>query len=294
MKSGARFALNAGSAPVHAQTLKLERKCRNSRKRPAKVRTGDDPIDDGLAQNRETDDAQALERRRARAFRAAAQHSRNVKWLRRGVLIGAGALSVGLIWFSWFRAQDLDGAGFSIAGFGLSGDKITMERPRLTGLRRDGKPFDVTAESGVQNPKNPNRTLLTNLDAKLRMADDSETRILGDHGLYDGDAQTLDLSGHVKIKGANFTLLLNTAAMNFKTNLFRSDEPVRLDLDNGFVEADSMATTPDNDDIMFVGNVRSTFNQPPAQDQDAQVQDAQDQGAPHHDDGAPAPKEPTP
>lgn len=200
------------------------------------------------------------------------------------MLIGAGALSLGLIWFSWFRAQDLDGFSFSLDGFGLSGDKITMERPRLTGLRRDGKPFDVTAESGVQNPKTPNRTLLTNLDAKLRMADDSETRILGEHGFYDGDAQTLDLSGHVRIKGANFTLLLKSAAMNFKTNLFRSDEPVRLELDNGFVEADAMSTTQDSDEISFVGNVKSTFNQPPAQDQ----------GAPHRDNGAPAPKEPTP
>lgn len=262
------------------------RSARRGRDGAIQRETGRRPIDDRLDQNRDAPhradaldrvDALAQDDQRARAFRDAARHSRNVKWLRRGVLIGAGALSLGLVWFSWFRAQDLEGFSFSLASFGLSGDKITMERPRMTGLRRDGKPFDVTAETGVQNPKNPNRTALTNLDAKLRMADDSETRILGDHGLYDSDAQTLDLSGHVRIKGSNFTLRLNSASMNFKTNLFHSEQPVRLELDNGYVEADAMSSTQDSDQISFIGNVKSLFNQPPNQD-----------------DGAPAPKEPTP
>jgi lipopolysaccharide export system protein LptC len=209
---------------------------------------------------------------RARAFQAAARHSARVKWLRRGILIGAAVTTLGLVWYSYFRAEHMGGARLSLDSLGISSDKITMEHPRMTGLRRDGKPYDVIAESGVQNPKNPNRTVLTRLNAKLYMADGSETRILGDNGVYDNGAQTLDLSGNVRIKGANFTLSLRTMKMDFKSNVFTSSEPVRLDIDNGWVEANGMTSSDNGETITFSGDVKSQFNQaaqpePPAPEQ---------------------------
>ena len=212
------------------------------------------------------------ETRRAGAFRAAARHSRRVKWLRRAILAGAALTTVGVIWYSYFRAQDLGEWAFSLDQFGISGDKITMEHPRLTGLRRDGKPYDVTAETGVQSPKDPSRTVLTKLDAKLRMADDSEMRILGDTGVYDSNAQVLDLSGNVRIKSPSFVLFLRSATMNFKTNLFHSDEKVRLELDNGWVEADRLTSTENGGQITFSGDVRSQFTQPPQESPGAPAQ----------------------
>jgi lipopolysaccharide export system protein LptC len=205
----------------------------------------------------------ALGPARARAFEAAARHSRRVRWLRRGILIGAAVGSLGLIWYSWFRARDIGDLNFSLESFGISGDKITMERPRLTGVRRDGKPYDVTAASGVQSPRDPTRTALTKLDAKLRMADDSDTRITGDSGTYDSNTQVLDLAGNVHIKGVNFDLAMRSASMNFKTNVFGSNEPVRLDFNNGWIEADGLSSTENGVQITFEGNVRSQFTQPP-------------------------------
>lgn len=200
---------------------------------------------------------------RARAFHAAARHSARVKWLRRGILIGAAVVTVSLVWYSWFRSQDMGEVNFSLDSFGISGDKITMEHPRLTGVRRDGKPYDVTAESGVQNPKDPSRTALTKLNAKLRMADDTDTRIIGDSGTYDSNSQVLDLAGNVHIRSVNFDLAMRSASMNFKTNVFGSNEPVRLDLNNGWIEADSLASTENGVEVTFQGNVRSQFTQPP-------------------------------
>jgi lipopolysaccharide export system protein LptC len=218
------------------------------------------------------DGPNAVSPARARAFQAAARHSMRVRWLRRGILIGAAAASLGLVWYSWFRAQDIGDLHFSLESFGISGDKITMEHPRLTGVRRDGKPYDVTAESGVQSPKDPTRTVLTRLNAKLRMADDSDTHITGDGGTYDSNTQVLDLAGNVHIKGVNFDLAMRSASMNFKTNIFGSTEPVRLDFNNGWIEADTLSSTENGVEITFQGNVRSQFTQPP-QDADA-AQDA--------------------
>jgi len=200
---------------------------------------------------------------RSRAFRAAAQHSARIKWLRRLIVVGAAAASVSLVWYSWFRAHDIGDLHFSLENFGISGDKITMEHPRLTGVRRDGKPYDVTAETGVQSPKDPNHTALTKLDAKLRMSDDSDTRITGDTGAYASTEQVLDLAGNVHIRGVNYDLTMRSATMNFKTNVFGSKEPVRLDFDRGWIEADSLSSTENGVQITFEGNVRSHFVQPP-------------------------------
>ncbi len=202
---------------------------------------------------------------RSRAFRSAASHSARVRWLRRLILVGAAATSVGVVWYSWFRTHDVGETHISLESFGISGDKVTMERPRMTGVRRDGRPYEVTADTGVQNPRDPDRTDLTNLDARLRLSDDGETRVLGDHGLYDSAAQTLDLSGHVHIKGATYDLAMRSGAMNFKTNALSSNEPVRLDFSGGWVSSNSMTMTPNGEQIIFIGNVHSMFNSAPEQ-----------------------------
>ena len=82
---------------------------------------------------------------------------------------------------------------------------------------------------------------------------EAETRILGDDGIYDATAQTLDLSGNVRIKGANFALPLRKMKMDFKANVFSSDEPVRLELDNGWVEADGMTSSDNGEDDHLFG-----------------------------------------
>jgi lipopolysaccharide export system protein LptC len=200
---------------------------------------------------------------RSRAFRSAARHSARVRWLRRLVIVGAVATSVGVVWYSWFRTHDTADAHFSLESIGITGDRVTMERPRMTGVRRDGRPYEVTADSGVQSPRDPNRTDLTNLDARLRLSDDGETRVLGEHGIYDSVAQTLDLSGNVHIKGATYDLAMKSGAMNFKTNALSSSEPVRLDFKGGWVRSDQMTMTPNGEQIVFIGNVQSQFESAP-------------------------------
>ena len=93
--------------------------------------------------------------------------------------------------------------------------------------------------------------------------DNGDTRILGDTGLYDSNGQTLDLDGHVHIKGANYDLAMQSASMNFKTNAMISNEPVRLDMDSGWVQADSMTMSDNGEQITFLGNVQSQFRQEP-------------------------------
>ena len=53
--------------------------------------------------------------------------------LRRAILIGAAAATIGVVWYSWFRAQDMGEVHLSLESLGISSDKITMAHPRMTG-----------------------------------------------------------------------------------------------------------------------------------------------------------------
>ncbi len=49
--------------------------------------------------------------------------------------------------------------------------------------------------------------------------------------------------------------------MNFKTNAMVSNAPVRLDMQSGWVTADTMTMTDNGAQITFTGNVQSQFTQ---------------------------------
>jgi len=200
---------------------------------------------------------------RTRAFRSAASHSLKVVWLRRLILAGAAAAALGLAWSAFFRPLDSGGAHVSIDGIGLSGDRVTMERPKMTGVRRDGRPYEVNARSGIQNPHKPDEMELIELDARLHLNGEGQTQVLGDHGLYNSMAQTLDLAGNVHIKGVNYDLSMQSAAMNFKTGALVSKEPVKVLLADGWVNADSMVMSDNGVQITFTGNVQSSFKSGP-------------------------------
>ncbi|MBB4196967.1 LPS export ABC transporter periplasmic protein LptC [Rhodoblastus sphagnicola] len=198
---------------------------------------------------------------RQQAFVAASRHSRRVRLVRLAI-VGSAVLGViVLIGSSFFRAPETPGAHLQLDKLGLSGDKITMENPKLTGVRRDGRPFEVTARSGVQNPRDPSRMELTALDAKLRMTDEGDTRVVGDRGSYDSNGQTLLLSGHVRITSGSYNLAMDRALMNFKTNAMSSNDPVLLTFADGSISADSIAMSDNGAQLSFIGNVQSTFRQ---------------------------------
>lgn len=198
---------------------------------------------------------------RQRAFQAAARHSRRVKLLRRAIVGFAALGGISLFLISYFHTSDLPGAHLKLDRLGLSGDKITMENPKLTGVRRDGRPFEVTARSGIQNPRNPGQMDLDALDAKIRMTDDGDTRIVGDHGTYDSNAQSLLLSGHVHITSGSYNLTMDRALMNFKSNTMNANEPVLLTFGDGWISANSMSMSNNGAQLSFVGNVQSMLRQ---------------------------------
>ena len=118
-----------------------------------------------------------------------------VKFLRRAIVIVCTS-AIGLIGFviTFDPLHRLKG-GLSIGSVGISGTKVTMNDPKLSGIRRDGHAYEVKATTATQDTTAPTLLDLTGVDLRLGQADGSTTRITSQTGRYNTDAEQLDLGG---------------------------------------------------------------------------------------------------
>src|SRR6201998_3035169 len=126
-----------------------------------------------------------------RAFRAAARHSRVVRFLRLAVptLAAAGLVGVFLAhWFSPTRLLAQLPTGGSLGAVGISGTKITMSLPRLEGYTRDARPYVMTAKTAQQDLLKPDNVELTEIRTKMETADKAVVEMTAASGLFHSKA----------------------------------------------------------------------------------------------------------
>ena len=203
---------------------------------------------------------QAAADRRARAFVAARRHSMHVILLRftlKAGLIG-GAVAAILV-----GAFDLFGtplAGLSLGPLGVEGTKVTMDSPRLTGYRKDGRPYLVNAAKAMQDALHPTIVELRGIDADLATSDNLTIKLTARSGTYDTSAEHLDVSDDVRVKSPQYDVAMKSASIDFKSGLYFSREPVTIVTTNGMtVDADSVSANDSGRELLFVGHVRSLF-----------------------------------
>jgi lipopolysaccharide export system protein LptC len=216
------------------------------------------------AVNLETDSFPRRDDRTA-AFAAAARHSSRVRFLRvaiPGVAVVAVALAAVVILFDPLNRYIGD---FSVSGIGIDGTKVTMEHPKLTGFRKDGRPYVVNAQKAVQDAKQPTLIELSEIDAEIGMADKSSAHILARSGLYDSTKEHMDVRDNVEVKSPQYDVKLKSASVDFKASSFISKEPVSVVAANGTtIDADRVSAIDNGAQLIFEGNVRSTIPPPAA------------------------------
>ncbi len=237
-------------------------------------------------QDRETGEGKAAPRRRA--YAAARRHSARVRLLKVLIPAGAalGALAVGVVAFlDPFRRMD----GVSLGPVSVSGTKITMENPRLTGYRQDDRPYEVTASAAMQDVRKP--ALVELKDMRGRLATDasgSTARLEAASGVFDTQKEQLELKDNVRVRtDAGQEVVLTSASVDFKAGTVVSREPVAVAFPGGSIRADTLNVSDGGKVIVFEGRVRSEFRPP----EDAPVPGREGQ-APAR--AAQAPSSPTP
>ncbi len=198
--------------------------------------------------------------RRPTAFVDSRRHTARVQFLRRAIVIccvSAVALIGFVLVFDPMHRLEL---GFSVGRVGLEGTRITMERPRLSGYRADGQPYEIKAMKVVQDTAAPKLFQLDQVDAKLGAKDGSTTRIEALKGKYDSDTDQLDLFGVVRVRNeGRYDMSLKRASIDMKTNSVQSSEPVSVAIPGGVVEAGALAFSESAQCVAFSGSVHSSF-----------------------------------
>lgn len=201
---------------------------------------------------------------RQSAFRAARRHSALVRLLRRLIPIGAIVAVVGLIIVPFLNPLRHAG-NFSLGGISLSGGKVVMETPKLAGYRKDNSPYEVTAESALQDIRNPTQIELVQMVARVLMKSEGWININARSGLFDQTKETLKLVDDVKIRtDSGYDVRMRTADVDFKAGTVNSREPVKVNLGTTTVDADTLDVKDNGALITFEGRVHVLIENAPA------------------------------
>ncbi|UHC16894.1 LPS export ABC transporter periplasmic protein LptC [Methylobacterium currus] len=215
-----------------------------------------------------------LDPRRLRAHARARRHSALVRWLRRAIPLGAGAAGLAIVVGTWLNPFADLGVSVSLGSIGVSGSKVTMESPRLSGYRsKDNRPYVVTAKAALQDVRKPFVIELQNMLGRLTTDESGGlAHIEATAGIFDTQKEALDLSQHIRLwtdKGQEARL--TSAHVDFKAGAMSSREAVTVTMPTGSIKADGLEVTESGKTISFVGNVKAVFSQStPSQDSSEQ------------------------
>jgi lipopolysaccharide export system protein LptC len=174
-----------------------------------------------------------------RAFQRAMRHSRRVRMLRVAIpvaivlIVGASFL---LSWLDPLRvlARLPTDAGKLV----ISGTKITMEAPKISGYTRDSRWYELTARSAAQDITNPNIIELQDIRAKIETEDKSTMDVAATEGSFDRKRGVLTLSRSIMLRSTSgYELHLEEAAIDTATGEIVSKKPVEVRSEQGTLNA---------------------------------------------------------
>ena len=210
-------------------------------------------------------------------FAVAARHSRMVRALRVAVpaaVILAMTAIVAVSIFNPFRML-LPKLPVDMGNLVVSGTKITMESPHLSGYTPDQRPYEVWAKTATQDVTDPDHVDLSSLRAKVLLEDKTTTVTLdARNGLMNTKQQILDLHKDIFLQSSTgYEARLTQAVVDMGKGTVTSEEHVDVNLLSGTLSADKLRITEGGEVVRFEGHVvmildklgeESASNRPPA------------------------------
>ena len=202
-------------------------------------------------------------------FAKAARHSRMVRALRIAVpaavilaMMGVVAVSI----FNPFRML-LPKLPVDMGNLVVSGTKVTMESPHLSGFSTDQRPYEVWAKAAIQDLADPDHLELMVPRAKVVMEDKSTVTMDARTGYYDSKQQLLDLRKDIFLQSSTgYEARLSQAYIDINKGTVTSDEHVDVKLLNGTLTSDKLRILNSGEVVRFEGNVvmNLIMDSPPA------------------------------
>lgn len=198
-------------------------------------------------------------------FARAARHSRLVRFLRVSIpAIVALALTsvVMLSLFNPFRV--VADVPTNMDNIVVSGTKITMESPHMSGFSPDERPYEIWAKTAVQDVADADNVDLDVPRGKMLMEDRSTMTVDARTGRFNNKSQLLNLYKDVVLQTTNgYEARLNHAQVEIATGAVSTNDGVNVKFDGGRVQADRLRMIDRGQVVRFEGNVVMDLDAPP-------------------------------
>jgi lipopolysaccharide export system protein LptC len=190
-------------------------------------------------------------------FAIAARHSRMVRMLRIAVPAAVGLAMAIVIFYAFFNKYRIELPKFDMGNLVVSGTKITMESPHLSGYSTDDRrPYELWAKTATQDVTDPDHVELHTLRSKVLMEDQSIVTLDARTGLLDNKQQTLDLHNDIHmVTSTGYEAWLSHAFVDMAKGTVDSEEHVDVKLTNGTLSADRLHIIDSGAMVRFDGNV---------------------------------------
>jgi len=207
----------------------------------------------------------ATERSTDAVFRRARRHSRRVRLLRvliPVVLLLAIGVAVLAVLFNPLRL--LSELPVNIAGLSISGTRMTMTEPQLSGYTRDKRRYELTASSAVQDLLNADIVNLDEPRASIEMSDRSTIKMQASSGTFDRKEGVLTLRRDIVLSSsAGYEIRLEEAIVDVRSGNIVSNQPVELGSQHGTLRGNRLEVMKSGEIIRLDGDVILNFTPPP-------------------------------
>jgi len=192
-----------------------------------------------------------------RAFRAARRHSRLVRILRIAIPITVvGVLTIMFLVTYFNPLRMLGKLPIDIGDLVVSGTKITMERPRLSGFTQDSRAYELSAEAAAQDMTKPDFVELRSIRAKMDMQDKTTMQMSAATGLYNSKTEMLKLERDIFLSSSTgYKGKMSEAVIDIRKGHVVSDKPVELEMLQGTLNANKLEIVDSGDLVRFHGGV---------------------------------------
>jgi lipopolysaccharide export system protein LptC len=192
-----------------------------------------------------------------RAFRAARRHSRLVRIMRVAIPLAVVIALAGISAVTYFNPlRVLKKLPIDISDLVVSGNKVTMEQPRLSGFTSDARAYELSADAAAQDLTKPDLVELRNIHAKVEMQDKTTIQMSAASGLYDSKSEMLKLDRNILLSSSNgYKGRLSQAMVDIKKGNVTSDQPVELELLQGTLNAQKLEIVDSGELVRFHGGV---------------------------------------
>jgi lipopolysaccharide export system protein LptC len=197
----------------------------------------------------------------ARAFRSARRHSRVVRILRVAIPLAVVVGFTGVFLITYLNPlRMLSKLPVDVGNLVVSGTKITMEKPHLSGFTRDARAYELSADAAKQDLTQPDMIELHNIRAKVQMQDNSTMEMSATAGIYDSKGETLKLDQNILLSSSTgYRGRLSEAMIDIRKGNVVSERPVEVEMLQGTLNANRLEIVDSGDMVRFDGGVKMTL-----------------------------------